>query len=176
MEMPMDVLNKRLGAIRDNGDIDFDNTAAAIDIDQELREKFLFFPIEELLVLQEQIEESRDGLYLGQGIGYATCPPDADPQDLLTRAENALVLYWELKKRAEKAREKQAALLARRPRPGVYLLNTGGEKHTAIVTADRRILCPTHRNEKMSDFTEIFDQMKDPGSWRFTPVETGLSA
>lgn len=41
MEMPMDVLNNRLGKLRDSGILDGDNTAYAIDIDQELREKFL---------------------------------------------------------------------------------------------------------------------------------------
>jgi hypothetical protein len=137
MEMPVDVLNKRLGKIRDNGDIDFDNTMAAVDIDSELQEKFIFFPIEELEVLREQIEENRDGLYLGQGVGYATCPVDADPQDLLTRAENALVLYWELMER-RKLTELEQEKLDRRPASGVY--SGGMGSFTVIVPEDRRVL------------------------------------
>ena len=178
MEMPFDILNARLGKIRDNGDIDFDNTAAAIDIDQELQSKFLFFPIAELEDLaNEHIEEGRGMLSLGQGPGYVSCADDVEVGELFTRAENYLVMYWELKKRAETAAITAAKKkLARRPAPGVYRLHTGGESHTAIVTADQRILCPKHRHTEMHDFTDIFDGLENPGSWSFTPIETGLKA
>ena len=168
-EMPFDVLNARLGKIRDNGNIDFDNTAAAVDIDEELQRKFLFFPISELEALEEQIEESRDGLYLGSGVPYATCPVDAAPEDLFTRAENALVIYWHLKKKAElaeKLERKRREKLALRPKPGVYhTTGSGSLAFTAIVTEDKRVVIPM-------DDGELLDQshLYDAQGWNMRPI------
>jgi hypothetical protein len=170
MEMPMDVLNKRLGQIRDNGDIDFDNTMAAVDIDSELQEKFLFIPFEELEAVE--IEQNRDELHAGSGPEHCMAGPGDNPNWLYNHGINALALWWKMTQDARKD-ETRAAL---RPAPGVYELWTGGERLTAIVTADRRIICPTHGNSVMSDFTDIFDGLETKTAWVFTPIETGLSA
>lgn len=163
MEMPVDILNQRLGKIRDNGDIDFDNTAAAVDIDSELQEKFLFFPIEELEALEEQIEFSRDVYYLGQNHGYAVVHEDAPLTELYQRAENTLALYWHLKRKAEEKEAEEAekmAKLAKRPLPGVYRARSGVSWFTMIVTEDRRILIPQQLSDRHTDFTDDYDNGK----------------
>jgi hypothetical protein len=172
MEMPMDVLNKRLGQIRDNGDIDFDNTMAAVDIDSELQEKFIFIPQEEIDAVE--IKDSKDGhgFYAGSGPEVIQAGEHDNPAWLYNSAVHALALWWKMTQDARKD-ETRAAL---RPAPGVYELWTGGERLTAIVTADRRIICPTHGNSVMSDFTDIFDGLETKTAWVFTPIETGLSA
>lgn len=176
MEMPVDVLNKELGAIRDNGDIDFDNTMAAVNIDTQLQGKFLFFPIEELeQLIKEELEEDRDRFVLGSGPEHCAASAGENPNWLYNHARNALALYWKLME-DQKLAEYEAEKLERRPAPGVYTLNTGGERHTAIVTADRRILCPRHRSDVINDFTDIFDGLDNKSDWVFSPIETGLSA
>lgn len=163
MEMPVDILNQRLGKIRDNGDIDFDNTAAAVDIDSELQEKFLFFPIEELEELEEQIEFQREVYYLGQGHGYTAVSKDVDLKELYQRAENTLALYRHLKKLAdEKEQEKlEAEKLAKRPEPGLYRAKTGRSTwFTLIVTEDRRIMVPQQLTGNSMDFTDEYDEGK----------------
>lgn len=178
MEMPFDVLNHRLGKIRDNGDPDFDNTAAALDIDVELQSKFLFFPFAELDALDEQIEEGNGRYYLGQNAGYVHCGPEDDPDDLQVKAENLLALRQRLlRDRESKAK---AAKLAARPAPGIYHLNTKGPStYIVAVTADRRILnlpAAFSPHPTTSDFTDTFDGLLDKALWTFTLIETGLSA
>lgn len=167
MEMPMDILNKRLGKIRDNGDIDFDNTAAAIDIDSELQEKFLFFPIAELEDIAEGIEEARGNLYIGQGPGYVSCADDVEVGELFTRAEHYLVMYWEMKKRAEKA-EQEAAVLAKRPEPGVYAGN-GGD-FTVIVPEDRRVLVLMKDDGGTRNYSADYDHYLHK-SWKLQRID-----
>lgn len=152
MEMPVDILNQRLGKLRDNGDIDFDNTAVAVDIDSELQEKFLFFPIAELEELEEQIETSRDMLYLGQGTGYINVLESDKPEDLFTKAENALALYWHLKKKADAEKDR----LAKRPEPGVYQ-GKSASYFTVLVTEDRRVLVQ-QTSGGFADLTEAWDK------------------
>ena len=176
MEMPMDILNKRLGEIRDNGDIDFDNTSVAVDIDMELQSKFLFFPIEEIEAVE--IEGDRDNYHAGSGPEHCMATGSENPAWLYNHARNALALYWRLQQDAERAEAEQleAAKLARRPEPGVYSLNTGrAEPYLVAVTAERRII-DLNRTGKCTDFTDTFDGLRDPASWTFTLVETGLGA
>lgn len=184
MEMPVDILNKELGAIRDNGDIDFDNTMAAVNIDSILQEKFLSIPFEELEAVK--IEEDRGQLNAGSGPEHCSAGDHENPNWLYNHGINALALWWRIKQRqeaeevlaaAEKQRQEvEQRRVAQRPAPGVYTLHTGGELHTAIVTADRRILCPRHRHDAMNDFTDIYDGLENKSRWTFTPIETGLSA
>lgn len=175
MEMPMDVLNRRLGKIRDNGDIDFDNTAAALDIDMELQAKFLTIPFEELEAVE--IEETRGTYNAGSGQEHCGANESANPDWLYNHGINALALWWKLKNTQERQEQEQieAAKLARRPKPGVYELWTGGEQHVVAVTADRRILALTAHHASR-DFTEIFDGMDRKDRWKFTLIETGLGA
>lgn len=172
MDMPFDLINRRLGAIRDNGDIDFDNTAAAVDLDMELQAKFLFFPFEEIDAIE--VAESRDRIYAGVGEAYAACSVHTYPDELLRKAENLLALRHRILMNREE--EAEAAKIAARPAPGIYALNTGGERHIAIVTADRRILTTRHMAQELNDFTHIYDGLENKSRWTFTPVETGLSA
>lgn len=184
MEMPVDILKFRLGGIRDNGDIDFDHTAAALEMDEELQEKFLFVPFKELEAIE--IEENRGQLNAGSGPEHCAAGENENPNWLYNHGINALALWWRIKQRqeaeaalaaAEKRRkEADERKVAQRPAPGVYTLHTGGELHTAIVTADRRILCPRHRHDAMNDFTDIYDGLENKSRWTFTPIETGLSA
>jgi len=128
-EMPFDVLNARLGKIRDNGDIDFDNTAAAVDIDEELQRKFLFFPIEEIEAVE--IEESRGHLYAGSGPEHCAAGETENPNWLYNHAINALALYWRIKNGEER--------LARRPEPGAYRASAGGGPVLLVVNARREV-------------------------------------
>lgn len=175
METPVDVLARRLGKIRDNGDIDFDASALACDIDLELQEKFLSIPFEEIEAVE--IEEDRDNYHAGSGPEHCMATGGENPNWLYNHGINALALWWKLQKDAEKAEKEQleAAKLARRPKPGVYDLWTGGEQHLAVVTSDRRILSmkPT---AGPFDLTDIFDGMERKERWVFAPIETGLGA
>jgi hypothetical protein len=176
MEMPMDVLNKRLGQIRDNGDIDFDNTAAAIDIDSELQEKFLFFPMEEIEAVE--IEEDRGQLHAGAGPEHCVAGPDENPNWLYNHAMNALALWWRLKNDQEKAEQEkaeqeqlEAAKVARRPEPGVYQgRNVAGRYFTTIVTDDRRVMVQ-QASGGLTDNTSMWDQ--DPWLVRRVDITDG---
>jgi hypothetical protein len=139
MEMPVDVLNKRLGKIRDNGDIDFDNTMAAVDIDSELQEKFIFFPIEELeQLIKDELEEGRERFVLGSGPEHCAASVGENPQWLYNHARNALALYWKLTEDQKQA-EYEAEKLERRPEPGMYQ-GKAAEYMAVLVTDDRRVL------------------------------------
>lgn len=170
MEMPMDILNKRLGKIRDNGDIDFDNTAAAVDIDTELQSKFLFFPIEEIEAVE--IEENRGHLYAGSGPEHCAAAEADNPNWLYNHAVHALALYWHLKKvqdAAADAEKAEAQKLAARPEPGVYQGNGGIHYFTVIVTADRRVLV----GQKLGgyeDQSDLYDRMQ-AGFWNLQRVD-----
>ena len=186
MEMPMDILNTQLGKIRDNGDIDFDNTMAAVNIDTILQQKFLSIPYEELEAVE--IKESRDGhgYYAGDGPEACKAGEHENPAWLYNPGINALALWWKLKNdqeaaealaAAEKAQEEAGRLkVLQRPIPGVYNLNTGGSQYTVIVTADRRILAPQGFNGTIQDFTEVYDSLGKKSVWVFTSIETGLFA
>jgi hypothetical protein len=156
--MPVDVLNHRLGKIRDNGDIDFDNTMAAVDIDSELQEKFLFFPIEELeQLIRDELEEGRDRFVLGSGPEHCAASIHENPQWLLNHARNALALYWKLME-DQKLAEHEAEKLERRPEPGVYQGTHTGNKHfTVLVTEDRRVLVGQSTGG-FDDYTTQWDQ------------------
>lgn len=184
MEMPFDILNTRLGKIRDNGDIDFDNTSAALDIDVELQSKFLFVPFEELEAVE--IEGDRDNYHAGSGPEHCMATGSENPEWLYNHGINALALWWHLKAKAEKeeAEQIEAAKIARRPEPGVYSLETGRTAslksstpmpYLVAVTADRRII-DLNKTGKHTDFTDVFDGLRDPASWTFTLIETGLGA
>lgn len=161
MEMPVDILNRRLGKIRDNGDIDFDNTAAAVDIDEELQEKFLFFPLVELEELAKEIEENRDVYNLGQGYAYTAVGKEVDPAELYQRAENVLAVYLHLKRKAEEKQINEERKLAKRPEPGLYRAKTGRSTwFTLIVTEDRRIMVPQQLTGNSMDFTDEYDSGK----------------
>ena len=80
MEMPFDVLNKRLGKIRDNGDIDFDNTAAALDIDEELQRKFVSIPYEEIAAVEIE-DTSRTNVHTSLQAGSGPETIRANPDD-----------------------------------------------------------------------------------------------
>lgn len=178
MEMPMDILNKRLGDIRDNGDIDFDNTAAALDIDMELQSKFLFFPIEELEADGAAIEDDRGVLHAGDGPEHCQARPGENPNWLLNHARNAMTLYWHLRQieEAERMERNRQVIMARRPEPGIYSLNTGrADPYLVAVTAERRII-DLNRTGKHTDFTDTFDGLENPAKWTFTLIETGLGA
>lgn len=183
MEMPVDILNQRLGKIRDNGDIDFDNTDAAVSIDQELQSKFLFFPIEELEAAAVEIDDDDRGrFYLGSGPEHCAASTGENPNWLLNHAKNALALYWKLKENerleAEQARieANRQIIINRRPAPGVYMLNTGGEVHLTVVTADRNIFFGQRGQHETLNVTGIFDGLENKSVWVFTPIQTGLSA
>lgn len=161
MEMPVDVLNRRLGRIRDNGDIDFDNTAVAVDIDSELQDKFLFFPIEELEEDGAAIEDDRGVLHAGTGPEHCQARPGENPNWLLSHARNALTLYWRLKQLEE------AEKLAKRPAPGVYHTQGSGRlSFTAIVTEDRRVVVPME-DGVLLDQSVIFDAH----GWKMRPID-----
>lgn len=184
MEMPMDILNTQLGKIRDNGDIDFDNTMAAVDIDTILQEKFLFIPFEELEAAE--IEEDRGQLHAGSGPEHCTAGPDENPNWLYNHGINALALWWRIKRDQEAAETLAAAEKAKqeaderkvlqRPIPGVYSLNTGGEVHLTVVTAERRIFFGKRNTHDTLDVTDIYDGLDNKSRWVFTPIETGLGA
>lgn len=173
-EMPFDVLNTRLGKIRDNGDIDFDNTAAALDIDMELQSKFLFFPIEELEAVE--IEENRLGLSAGSGPEHCAAGENENPNWLYNHAVNALALYWRLKNdqedRERLAKEQEA--LAQRPEPGVYLgYSNAMNRFTVIVTEDRRVLVTVSvggSGAGMNDCTALWDE-RARNSWILHKVD-----
>lgn len=175
METPMDVLNHRLGKIRDNGDIDFDNTAAALEIDMELHAKFLSIPFAELEAVE--IEEDRDNYHAGSGPEHCMATGSENPNWLYNHGIHALALWWKLKAKQEREEQEQieAAKLARRPKPGVYKLWTGGEQHVVVVTADQRILSMKPMADPL-DLTDIFDGLERKERWTFTPIETGLGA
>jgi hypothetical protein len=129
-EMPFDVLNARLGKIRDNGDIDFDNTAAAVDIDSELQAKFLFFPIEEIEAVEIR-EVHRGTFHAGDGPEKCSAQGHENPAWLYNHALNALALYWRIKNGEER--------LARRPEPGTYRASAGGGPVLLVVNARREV-------------------------------------
>lgn len=164
MEMPVDVLNRRLGDIRDNGDIDFDNTMTAVSIDEELQEKFLFFPDAEIREAAEAIEEESRWLVIGQNYGRVSIPKEATVEQAYTLAENALALYWELKRR----KEQEAERLAKRPEPGVYIGN-GGD-FTVIVAEDRRVLVPIKDGLGMNNYSADWDHYLHK-SWKLQRID-----
>jgi hypothetical protein len=168
MEMPVDILNRRLGDIRDNGDIDFDNTMTAVDIDTELQDKFVFFPLEELSEIAEQVDTSRERLYLGQGVGHLNVPSGISVEDAWTLAENALALWWLRKRDTELEQE----LLAKRPRPGVYTGNGG--TFTVIVTEDQRVIVPLIGGGTQ-DYTDIWDRTLHK-SWKLNRINVATGA
>lgn len=170
MEMPVDVLNKRLGKIRDNGNIDFDNTAAAVDIDSELQEKFLFFPMEEIEAVE--IEEDRGRLHAGSGPEHCAAQFDENPAWLYNHAINALALWWKIKQEQEaqvrrlQEEQERLAVIARRPGPGVYFTRGSGSlAFTAIVTGDRRVIVPM-QDGSMLDQSELYDAQR----WNMLPI------
>lgn len=163
MEMPVDILTHRLGKIRDNGTIDFDQTAAALDIDSELQEKFLSIPYEEI----DAIEISQHGggpLAAGDGPEGCTASPSENPQWLYNHAMNALALWRKLvedEKDAERLRKEQE-MLDNRPDPGVYLAKadkSGGARFTVIVTEDLRVMVPASLEAELGlkDHTQFWD-------------------
>lgn len=176
METPVDVLAHRLGKIRDNGDIDFDASALACDIDAELQEKFLSIPFAEIEAVEIR-EVSTGTFHAGDGPEKCSAQDSENPDWLYNHGINALALWWKLQGDAHKAEQEQleAAKLARRPEPGVYELWTGGEQHVIVVTADQRILS-VKPHGKHSDFTDLFDGMERKERWVFTQIETGLGA
>lgn len=185
METPVDILTHRFGKIVDSGSFVSDYTALALSVDEELQEKFLFFPIEELEADGALIEDDRGVLHSGTGPEHCQASPGENPNWLLNHARNALTLYWHLKER-ERLEEEQRTievrrreLLARRPQPGVYTLTTarggGPTPYVVAVTADRRII-DLNRTGKHADFTDTFDGLENKSAWTFTPIETGLSA
>jgi hypothetical protein len=164
-EMPVDILNKELGAIRDNGDIDFDNTMAAVNIDTVLQEKFLFIPLEEI----DAIEIEHTNL-LSAGSGPENCQAgeNENPNWLYNHAMNALALHFRIKATQE---AKQAAI-AKRPVPGVYHARHSGARHyfAIIVTADRSIMVPMEDGE-LCDQTEDYDAAAAKGTpWTTTHI------
>lgn len=169
MEMPFDVLNHRLGKIRDNGDIDFDNTAAALDIDMELQAKYLFFPIEELEAAE--IREVHSGTFhIGDGPEKCSAQGGENPAWLYNHALNALALYWHLKRREELEEEQRKieAVWAKRPEPGLYQ-GRAAQCFTVIVTEDRRVLVQMDQGG-LRDATEDWDTGSNQ-IWRLQRID-----
>lgn len=169
MEMPFDILNQRLGKIRDNGDIDFDNTATAMDIDQELQDKFVFFPFEELEAVE--IENDREVLHAGSGPEHCSATSASNPTWLYNHAMNALALWWRLKRDQEREEAKQATLakLARRPQPGVYQAFAHLNYFTVIVPDDRRVLV-SMTNGGLRDASQEWDAYEN-GPWALQRID-----
>lgn len=149
-DMPFDILNQRLGKLRDSGLLEGDNTALAMDIDTELQEKFIFFPIAELDALIKDIREPESGTFhLGDGPEKCSAQSSENPNWLYNHAENALALWWHLKRKAEK--------LAQRPEPGIYRGKYIKSWFTVIVTEDRRIMIPQQMSSRVMDCTDDYD-------------------
>ena len=168
MEMPFDVLNRRLGRLRDSGNIDFDNTALAVDIDTEMQEMFMFVPQEEIDAVE--IEPSKDGhgFFAGSGPETIRAHHGDNPAWLYNSAVHALAMYQHLQK-LEKEREAEAAKLAKRPEPGVYQgSNRGGNYFVVIVTTDKRVLVPQTEGGA-DDYTKIWDA--DPELWKLQRID-----
>lgn len=154
MEMPVDVLTHRLGKIRDNGTIDFDQTAAALDIDSELQEKFLSIPYEEIDRIE--IEDERGQLTVGSGPEHCAANTSENPEWLYNHALNALALWRKLLKDQEEQEERER-IMARRPQPGIYQANGGTDNFIIIVTEDQRLIVPQTVGEPI-DGTDIWDR------------------
>lgn len=121
----------------------------AINIDLDLQRKFIFFPVAELEELEEQIEVVRDVLHIGQGAGYVSCTEDADIDELYTRAENTLALWWHLKQHRD--------ALERRPEPGVYRARDVKSWFNVLVTEDRRVLVQQQFFGTLKDCSDMWD-------------------
>jgi len=165
-QTPMDLLVDRLGKIRDNGDIDFDHVAAAMDIDTELQQKFLSIPYEEISAVK--IENSKDGhgYYAGSGPETVRAGKHDNPNWLYNTGVHALALWQHLKLEQERPRI---------PEPGVYLVTTKASGHatTAIVTDDRRVVVPQTGLGTMADKTFVFRDSESEFVWQRVDLATG---
>lgn len=170
MEMPFDVLNHRLGKLRDSGLLEGDNTAIAIDIDQDLQRQFIFIPQEEIdaVEIQDRGEGAIQKWEAGSGPETIRAHHGDNPAWLYNSAVHALAMYQHLQK-LEKEREAEAAKLAKRPEPGVYQgSNRGGNYFVVIVTTDKRVLVPQTEGGA-DDYTKIWDA--DPELWKLQRID-----
>ena len=170
MEMPFDVLNRRLGRLRDSGLLEGDNTAIAIDIDQDLQRQFIFIPQEEIDAVEivPLKNDMHSNLRAGSGPETIRANLADNPAWLYNSAVHALAMYQHLKKLQEQE-ALEAAKLAKRPEPGVYQgSNRGGNYFVVIVTTDKRVLVPQTEGGA-DDYTKIWDA--DPELWKLQRID-----
>lgn len=171
MEMPVDVLTHRLGKMVDYGVNIPDPTATAIDIDQELQEKFYFIPKEEVDAVPIE-DTSRTNIHTslqaGSGPETIRANPDDNPSWLYNSAVHALAMMQHLKLEQERPRI---------PEPGVYLLHGGTTPVTVIVTEDRRVVVNQFGTAEMKDQTDLIRRKADTYTFQRIDLATGdLSA
>lgn len=148
-DMPIDILNRRLGQIRDNGDIDFDNTAIALDIDTELQEKFIIIPLADIdeVEIDDNPDNTRFKYQAGSGPEAIRAMDGDNPNWLYNSALHALAMYRHLEQRQK---------LEQRPEPGVYQGKASAGYFAVIVTADQRVLVQQEQGG-YRDVTESWD-------------------
>lgn len=153
METPIDVILKHLGP---EGTTGLTAHQLGMNIDLELQRKFLHFNIAEEIA-NVDITDDVDGgvLTAGSGPEEARCSPNDNPLWLLNRAINTLALYWHLNEK------EKAALIERRPAPGIYQAK-GATYFIAIVTADHRVMVQQD-NGGFRDLTNTWDNVADNG-------------
>lgn len=161
-ETPADVLVHRLGKLADSGMLDGDYTSCALDIDQELQEKFVFIPVEEIEYAANEIEERKHYYKCGSGPEEATASKTANPNWAYNMAVNALALHRHLT-------DVEKKLADERPKPGHYLLQAPDATTYTRVTDDHRILV-LQRMGGLVDMTESY-LMVGKDHWKLTPIE-----
>ena len=101
-EMPFDVINNFMHTAFDEA-LDRDQaTDRAMDLDQELQSKFLFFNIAEEIAGAEIHAHGNGTLRAGSGQEVCTATGTENPNWLYNHAVNALALWWALKERQDK--------------------------------------------------------------------------
>lgn len=139
MESPVDVLIERLSKLADNGTFgsEFDYTALARDLGEQLAERFAFIGDDEINAVAIDVDEGR-GYQLEAGTGPETIRgnPDDNPMWLYNSAVNALAMFRHLNRL-----EQQRRRLKRRPAPGLYdVVQANGNHFHMLVTADQQML------------------------------------
>jgi hypothetical protein len=148
----------------------------AMDLDQELQSKFLFFNIEEE-VDSIEIEDRGEGAIhrLGAGSGPEECTAGHGdiPNWLWNHALNAMALARHL----EKVRREK--WLKAMPNHGWHVATTDGEALVIYVSADQRIFSVGHRKGQLNDRTRAWLEGR-LDHWKFRPIgalvsEAGLA-
>jgi hypothetical protein len=180
MEMPIDILTHRFGKIVDSGSFVSDYTALAIGIDEELQEKFISIPYEEIVAVE--IEDTsktniHTSLQAGSGPETIRANPDDNPAWLYNSAVHALAMWQHLSRLQEHKAEEDK--LAKRPEPGVYeahLANEDDDYFTVVVDEKRRLWVP-QSSGGMLDMSSMYDlALGQCNHWALQRIDTATGA
>jgi hypothetical protein len=155
-EMPIDVIRDHLATSFDEP-LDADQALEhAMDLDQELQQKFLSIPYGEIRRIEIQTHE--DKAWAGDGPERCSVREDENPNWLYNHAMNALALWLHLKETQE-AKEKLARI-SKRPAHGWWLAKapSGVIVPMWVSGAERRIFTPSHGSGEMAEWTEAYDK------------------